>query len=244
MSPVIALSGVGKILGGRTILNNVSFDVAQGDVIGIIGPSGAGKSTLLRVVNQLARHDSGTLTVGGREVPRHQPDRKLTALRAQIGMVFQGFHLWPHRTALENVIEAPIRVKGLPRERARAEGLAYLDRVGLRDRAEHYPAQLSGGQQQRVAIARALAMKPVSILFDEPTSALDPRLASEVLATMSALATENVTMLVVTHEMGFARRVANRILYMNAGEIRQDRTTAGFFEDQDDAEVRAFLTTE
>jgi ABC-type polar amino acid transport system ATPase subunit len=164
------------------------------------------------------------------------------ALRSQVGMIFQQFHLWPHMTVLGNVIEAPIRVARTSRAVAVADGLRFLAQVGLADRAQDYPSQLSGGQQQRVAIARALAMRPVSILFDEPTSALDPKLASEVLATMSGLAAQNVTMLVVTHEMSFARRVATRIVYMSAGRIVHDCPTREFFEDQRDPEVQAFLS--
>jgi len=241
MKPLISLNNVGKFLGGREILRGISLDVHQGDIIGIIGPSGAGKSTLLRIVNQLARHDTGDVVIDGLSVTRNLPDRKLSDLRSRVGMVFQGFHLWPHMTALQNVIEAPVQTKRLARDKAIEEGMEFLDQVGLKDRAHHYPSQLSGGQQQRVAIARALAMRPVSILFDEPTSALDPRLAKEVLATMTGLAAKKVTMMVVTHEMSFARRVANRVIYMRAGEIVQDRPTQDFFDDQHDPEIREFL---
>lgn len=243
-SPLIRLVGVSKTFGDSTVLADINLDVFPGDVISVIGPSGAGKSTMLRVMNQLEFHQAGEIVIDGQIVDRTLSARRLAAIRARIGMVFQGFHLWQHMTALQNVTEGPVRVRGLSRRAATELAMRVLREVGLGDRIDSYPSQLSGGQQQRVAIARALAMEPLAILFDEPTSALDPRLASEVLTTMSALASRGVTMLVVTHEMGFARRVSNRVVFMEQGRIVEQGPSTAFFEQPSSAEAAAFLSHE
>ena len=199
------------------MLRGIDAQVARGEVVCIIGPSGSGKSTILRCINGLESYDGGDIRVDGIRVDREGPGIK--AIRTRVSMVFQRFNLFPHRTALENVIEGPVYVKGEPRAQARERGLALLERVGLADKAEAHPSQLSGGQMQRVAIARALAMQPEAILFDEPTSALDPELVGEVLGVMRSLAEEGMTMAVVTHEMGFAREVADRVLFIDGGVV-------------------------
>ena len=214
---MIRLADVHKSFGAHEVIKGVSAEVAKGEVVCIIGPSGSGKSTILRCINGLEGYDRGEIDVDGLRVDRNS--RSIVAVRTQVSMVFQRFNLFPHRTALENVMEGPIYVKKEPREDARRRGLALLARVGLAGRENAYPAQLSGGQQQRVAIARALAMNPKAILFDEPTSALDPELVGEVLQVMRELAEEGMTMLVVTHEMGFARDVADRVLFLDGGVI-------------------------
>ena len=199
------------------MLRGIDAQVARGEVVCIIGPSGSGKSTILRCINGLESYDGGDIRVDGIRVDRDGPGIK--AIRTRVSMVFQRFNLFPHRTALENVIEGPVFVKGEPRAQARERGLALLDRVGLADKAAAHPSQLSGGQMQRVAIARALAMQPEAILFDEPTSALDPELVGEVLGVMRSLAEDGMTMAVVTHEMGFAREVADRVLFIDGGVV-------------------------
>ena len=214
---MIRLADVHKRFGAHEVIKGISAEVAKGEVVCIIGPSGSGKSTILRCINGLESYDRGEIAVDGLRVDRNS--RSIVAVRTQVSMVFQRFNLFPHRTALENVMEGPIYVKKEPREDAQTRGLALLARVGLAGREHAYPAQLSGGQQQRVAIARALAMNPKAILFDEPTSALDPELVGEVLQVMRALAEEGMTMLVVTHEMGFARDVADRVLFLDGGVI-------------------------
>ena len=214
---MIRLADVHKRFGAHEVIKGISAEVAKGEVVCIIGPSGSGKSTILRCINGLESYDRGEIAVDGLRVDRNS--RSIVAVRTQVSMVFQRFNLFPHRTALENVMEGPIYVKKEPREDAQTRGLALLARVGLAGRERAYPAQLSGGQQQRVAIARALAMNPKAILFDEPTSALDPELVGEVLQVMRALAEEGMTMLVVTHEMGFARDVADRVLFLDGGVI-------------------------
>ena len=214
---MIRLADVHKRFGVHEVIKGISAEVAKGEVVCIIGPSGSGKSTILRCINGLESYDRGEIAVDGLRVDRNS--RSIVAVRTQVSMVFQRFNLFPHRTALENVTEGPIYVKREPREEARRRGRALLARVGLAGREHAYPAQLSGGQQQRVAIARALAMNPKAILFDEPTSALDPELVGEVLQVMRALAEEGMTMLVVTHEMGFARDVADRVLFLDGGVI-------------------------
>jgi polar amino acid transport system ATP-binding protein len=214
---MIVLSDVHKSFGAHHVIHGISAEVKRGEVVCIIGPSGSGKSTILRCINGLERYDRGSITIDGERVDCDAAG--ITTLRTQVGMVFQRFNLFPHRTALENVIEGPLFVKREGRRAAVERGRALLGRVGLAAREGAYPAELSGGQQQRVAIARALAMQPKAILFDEPTSALDPELVGEVLGVMRALAEEGMTMVVVTHEMGFAREVADRILFLDHGLI-------------------------
>jgi len=214
---MITLTDVRKSFGPAHVIRGVSFEVARGEVVCIIGPSGSGKSTILRCINGLESYDGGTIAIDGEKVDR--TSSRITAVRTQVSMVFQRFNLFPHRTALDNVIEGPRFVKGEPRAAAVERGRALLARVGLAAKEAAYPPQLSGGQQQRVAIARALAMQPKAILFDEPTSALDPELVGEVLGVMRALAEDGMTMVVVTHEMGFAREVADRVLFLDHGLI-------------------------
>ncbi|MBJ2230793.1 amino acid ABC transporter ATP-binding protein [Pseudomonas simiae] len=206
-----------KHYGSHRVLHGVDLNVAKGEVVCLIGPSGSGKSTLLRCINALEAYDGGVITVFGETVQRGS--KTVHALRSRMGMVFQRFNLFPHRTVLENVMEGPVYVKGEPPTQAREEALVLLEKVGLSAKADAYPDQLSGGQQQRVAIARALAMKPDAMLFDEPTSALDPELVGDVLAVMRTLADEGMTMIVVTHEMGFAREVADRVCFLHGGYI-------------------------
>ncbi|WP_166298390.1 amino acid ABC transporter ATP-binding protein [Bradyrhizobium sp. 2S1] len=214
---MIELRDVHKSFGKVEVLKGITASVAKSEVVCIIGPSGSGKSTILRCINGLESYDRGEISVEGARVD--QGDRSIVAIRTQVSMVFQRFNLFPHRTALENVIEGPLYVKKEPREAAVARGRALLAQVGLADKAEVHPPQLSGGQQQRVAIARALAMQPKAILFDEPTSALDPELVGDVLSVMRKLADDGMTMVVVTHEMGFARDVADRVLFIDGGVI-------------------------
>ena len=217
---MISVRKVAKAYGGHRVLDGVSLEVAKGEVVCVIGPSGSGKSTLLRCVNGLEHYDEGEIAIDG--VPVHREHASIHALRSEVGMVFQRFNLFPHRTALENVMEGPVYVKGVPREEARERASALLAKVGLAQKLNAYPAKLSGGQQQRVAIARSLAMQPKAMLFDEPTSALDPELVGEVLKVMLTLAREGMTMLVVTHEMGFAAEVAQRVLFLDHGRIVEE----------------------
>jgi polar amino acid transport system ATP-binding protein len=217
---MIELAGVHKSFGAHHVIRGVAASVAKGEVVCVIGPSGSGKSTILRCINGLEGYDRGEIRIDGLLVDRN--DRAIRAIRTQVSMVFQRFNLFPHRTALENVVEGPIYVKKEPRADAVRRGRALLARVGLADKEDAYPAALSGGQQQRVAIARALAMQPKAILFDEPTSSLDPELVGEVLAAMRSLAEDGMTMLVVTHEMGFAREVADRVLFLDQGVIAEE----------------------
>ena len=214
---MITLSEVHKSFGVHHVIRGVSAEVKRGEVVCIIGPSGSGKSTILRCINGLEGYDQGSISIDGEKVDR--TSNSITAVRTQVSMVFQRFNLFPHRTALENVIEGPLFVKREPRAAAVERGRALLARVGLSAKQDAYPPQLSGGQQQRVAIARALAMQPKAILFDEPTSALDPELVGEVLSVMRSLAEDGMTMVVVTHEMGFAREVADRVLFLDHGLI-------------------------
>lgn len=226
-TPMVLAEGVSKSFGSNEVLKGIDLRVNPGEVLCIIGPSGSGKSTFLRCINHLERVDAGRLSVDGEVVGYRQHGDKLYELkpkeaarqRREIGMVFQRFNLFPHMTALENIIEAPIRVKGLSKAKAVERGTQLLARVGLSDKGDHYPSQLSGGQQQRVAIARALAMDPKLMLFDEPTSALDPELVGEVLDVMKGLASSGMTMVVVTHEMGFAREVADELVFMDGGVV-------------------------
>jgi polar amino acid transport system ATP-binding protein len=217
---MIELSNVTKSFGAHQVLKGITGSVQRGEVVCLIGPSGSGKSTILRCINGLESYDGGAITVDGAKVDR--AERSIVGIRTAMAMVFQRFNLFPHRTALENVVEGPIHVKKEPAAQALARGRDLLARVGLADKFGAYPAQLSGGQMQRVAIARALAMQPKAILFDEPTSALDPELVGEVLGVMKSLAEEGMTMLVVTHEMGFAREVADRVLFLDGGVIVEE----------------------
>lgn len=214
---MISIRNIRKSFGSNLVLDDISLDVSQGEVVCVIGASGSGKSTLLRCVNGLETYDAGDITVDGQRVD--QVGRQMVAIREKVAMVFQRFNLFPHRTALENVMEGPIYVKRESRDSAMRNARALLAQVGLAGKEDAYPASLSGGQQQRVAIARALAMQPRAILFDEPTSALDPELVGEVLSVMRALANQGMTMMVVTHEMGFAREVADRVIFIDRGHI-------------------------
>ena len=236
----ISMRQVNKYFGTVQVLRDVSLEIAPGEVIVVCGPSGSGKSTLIRCINQLEPIQSGEVLIFGQPIDRSK--KGLARLRARVGMVFQSFNLYPHMTALENVTLAPIRAKGLPRAEADAIGNSLLARVGLADKAKAYPAYLSGGQQQRVAIARALAMQPDVILFDEPTSALDPEMIQEVLDVMGSLAEDGMTMIIVTHEMNFARRVADRVVFMDAGRILEVASPQEFFANPREARARLFLS--
>jgi ABC-type polar amino acid transport system ATPase subunit len=246
---VIRLEHVNKSFGHIQVLRDVSLEVQKGEVLCIIGPSGAGKSTLLRCINHLEAIDSGTIYIEGTPVYRYarggrqvvDPDHRVEALRSQIGMVFQSFNLFPHLTALQNIMIAPVHVRREPKEEVRRRAAALLTKVGLSDKTHAYPHELSGGQQQRVAIARALAMQPKAMLFDEVTSALDPELIGEVLRVMRQLAAEGMTMVAVTHEMGFARDVADRLLVMVDGAIIEDGPPSQIFAAPKQPRVKQFL---
>jgi glutamate/aspartate transport system ATP-binding protein len=237
---VIAIRNVGKRYGSFQALKGCTTQVAKGEVVVVCGPSGSGKSTLIKCVNGLERIDEGEIVVDGISVG--DPRTDLPRLRARVGMVFQHFELFPHMRVVENLSLAQVKVLGRSKEEARERGLALLERVGLRGHAEKHPGQLSGGQQQRVAIARALAMDPVCMLFDEPTSALDPEKINEVLDVMVELAREGMTMMVVTHEMGFARKVARRVVFMDEGRIVEDAATEAFFGSPRSERARQFLS--
>jgi polar amino acid transport system ATP-binding protein len=247
---VMRAEDVHKRFGRLEVLKGVSLDVQQRETVCIIGPSGSGKTTFIRCINHLEKVDGGRITVNGQLIGYRQKGDKLAEdseksiarQRTQIGMVFQRFNLFPHKTALENVIEAPVQVLGQSREQATAEGVRLLTRVGLADKTGTYPGKLSGGQQQRVAIARSLAMKPALILFDEPTSALDPEVTGEVLSVMEELAHEGMTMIVVTHEMGFAREAADRVVMMDEGVIIEEGTPEHFFEAPEHERTKQFLS--
>ena len=238
MAAIIDIKGITKAFGDFRALNGVDLQVAEGEIVVIIGPSGSGKSTLIRCINQLEEHDGGTITVDGHAV---QKGADLTAICTELGMVFQSFNLFPHLSVLRNVALAPVRVRGLSWADAEARARKLLERVGLKDHIEKYPAQLSGGQQQRVGIARALAMEPKVLLFDEPTSALDPEMVGEVLDVIQQLAKTGVTMIVVTHEMGFARKAANRVVFMDAGRIVEQGPPEILFDAPRDERLRNFL---
>ena len=240
-TPIIELRNANKHFGKLRVLKDVSLRVGRGEVVVIIGPSGSGKSTLCRTVNRLETIDSGEILIDGAHMP--QEGRELAALRAQIGMVFQSFNLFAHMTVMDNMTLAPVDVLKKTRKEAREEAMRLLARVGVADQASKLPAQLSGGQQQRAAIARALAMHPKAILFDEPTSALDPEMIGEVLGVMTELAKEGMTMLVVTHEMSFARRVADRVIFMDGGAIIEEGEPEAFFVHPKTERARAFLQT-
>jgi glutamate/aspartate transport system ATP-binding protein len=237
---MITIDNVSKWYGKIQVLKNCSADVAKGEVVVVCGPSGSGKSTLIKCVNALEPFQEGTITVDGVSVG--DPKTNLPKVRARIGMVFQHFELFPHISVKRNLTLAQIKVLGRDPKCAAEKGLKLLERVGLGAHAENYPGQLSGGQQQRVAIARALAMDPIAMLFDEPTSALDPEMINEVLDVMVALAKEGMTMIVVTHEMGFARKVANRVVFMDKGEIVEDAPTAEFFGKPRSERAQLFLS--
>jgi len=239
-APMIEMRGVGKWFGHFQVLKNIDLAVAQGEKIVLCGPSGSGKSTLVRLLNGLEPYQSGTVTVDGIELKNDA--KAIEAVRGEVGMVFQSFNLFPHLTALENLTLAPIWVRRMPKKDAEALALQLLERVRIAEQAHKYPAQLSGGQQQRVAIARALAMRPKIMLFDEPTSALDPEMIKEVLDVMVELAAEGMTMVVVTHEMGFARTVADRVVFMDQGEIVEAAAPKAFFEAPRTDRARLFLS--
>jgi len=248
--PMVKAEAIHKRFGRLEVLRGISLEVARGEVMCVIGPSGSGKSTFLRCINHLEKIDSGRLSVDGDLVGYRQRGAKLYELhdsevatrRAEIGMVFQRFNLFPHKTALENVIEAPCTVRSVPRKEAVAQAEALLERVGLADKLAAYPAQLSGGQQQRVAIARALAMAPKLMLFDEPTSALDPELVGDVLDVMRGLAKDGMTMVVVTHEIGFAREVADKLVFMDEGVIVEAGDPREVIANPRHERTRAFLS--
>jgi len=238
--PAIQFKVVNKWFGKLHVLRDITTDVAPGEVVVVCGPSGSGKSTLIRCVNALERVQQGEIIVLGESITG--PSVNLTRLRTHVGMVFQQFNLFPHMTALANIMLAPMKVRGLSREQADKTARALLERVGIPDKADNYPANLSGGQQQRVAIARALAMEPRIMLFDEPTSALDPEMINEVLEVMTDLAKSGMTMMVVTHEMGFARRVAHRVIFMDEGVIVEADTPQTFFASAKSDRARQFLS--
>ncbi len=240
VDPLIELRDVNKHYGTLHVLRDISLTVGRGEVVVVIGPSGSGKSTLCRVMNRLETVGSGTILIDGRPLP--EEGRGLAKLRAEVGMVFQSFNLFAHKTVLANVSLAQIKVRGRKKEDADRRSRELLDRVGLASQADKYPAQLSGGQQQRVAIARALAMDPKALLFDEPTSALDPEMINEVLEVMQQLAREGMTMVVVTHEMGFARSAANRVVFMSDGCVIEDRTPEEFFTAPESDRAKDFLS--
>ena len=240
-TPVIELKHVDKHFGNLHVLKDISLSVQKGEVVVIIGPSGSGKSTLCRTINRLETIDSGEILIEGTKMP--QEGKELARLRAQIGMVFQSFNLFAHKTIIDNVILGPMDVLKKSRKEAKEEAMQLLARVGVDSQAHKVPAQLSGGQQQRVAIARALAMHPKAILFDEPTSALDPEMIGEVLDVMTTLAREGMTMLVVTHEMNFARRVASRVIFMDGGSIIEENTPDEFFNNPKSQRARDFLNS-
>ena len=250
MVATVQIRNLCKSYGSHQVLTNINLDVERGEVVCVIGPSGSGKSTLLSCVNFLEPYDSGEVLVDGELVGYRRngsgklvpvSERQLNKTREHIGIVFQQFNLFPHMTALQNVIEAPIQVSGLPKEKAIERGRALLAKVGLSEKQNSYPSQLSGGQQQRVAIARSLAMEPKVMLLDEVTSALDPELVGEVLAVMQSLARDGLTMLVVTHEMGFAREVSDRIIFMDAGEIVEQGRPEDIFGVAQTPRLKSFL---
>ncbi|MFC8718320.1 amino acid ABC transporter ATP-binding protein [Kitasatospora sp. NPDC057198] len=239
-TPLVSLRGVNKHFGALHVLQDIDLEIAQGEVVVLIGPSGSGKSTLCRTINRLETIDSGTIEVDGRPLPAE--GRELARLRAQVGMVFQSFNLFAHKTVLQNVVLAQVKVGRVPKAEAEKTARELLERVGVGAQADKFPAQLSGGQQQRVAIARALAMNPKVMLFDEPTSALDPEMVNEVLEVMRSLAAKGMTMVVVTHEMGFARSAANRVLFMADGRIVEQNTPEAFFTAPRSDRAKDFLS--
>ncbi|MCS4489159.1 amino acid ABC transporter ATP-binding protein [Corynebacterium sp. ES2775-CONJ] len=237
---MIRFDGVNKYFDDFHALKNINLDIPRGQVVVVIGPSGSGKSTLCRAINRLETIEQGTIYIDGERLPEEGKD--LARLRSEVGIVFQSFNLFPHMTIRDNVTLGPIKVRGMPKNTAQALALDLLDRVGIGNQAKKYPAQLSGGQQQRVAIARALAMQPKVMLFDEPTSALDPEMVNEVLDVMTDLAHEGMTMVCVTHEMGFARKAAHRVLFMADGEIIEDSDPQSFFDNPQHERSQDFLS--
>ncbi len=237
---LVQIRGVNKWFGQNHVLTDVDLDIHRGEVVVVIGPSGSGKSTLCRCINRLETIQSGNITIDG--VPLPAEGKALATLRADVGMVFQSFNLFAHKTIIENVTLGPIKVRGVSKADATAQGMALLERVGITAKAHQYPAELSGGQQQRAAIARALAMKPKVMLFDEPTSALDPEMVNEVLDVMLELANEGMTMVVVTHEMGFARKAAKRVAFMDGGQLVEVAAPTQFFENPQTERARGFLS--
>ncbi len=237
--PMIRMQAVDKHFGELHVLRDINLEVDAGQVVVVLGPSGSGKSTLCRTINRLEPIDRGTIEVDGAQLPAE--GKALAGLRADVGMVFQSFNLFAHKTILDNVTLAPLKVRRMKKDEAEKRGMELLERVGIANQCDKYPAQLSGGQQQRAAIARALAMRPKVMLFDEPTSALDPEMVNEVLDVMTTLAREGMTMLVVTHEMGFARKAANRVVFMDGGEIVEDAPPDQFFTAPRSGRAKDFL---
>ncbi|MBR0006727.1 MULTISPECIES: amino acid ABC transporter ATP-binding protein [Bacillus] len=237
---MITFQNVNKHYGDFHVLKQINLQIEKGEVVVIIGPSGSGKSTLLRCINRLESINEGVLTVNGTAINDRKTD--INQVRQNIGMVFQHFHLYPHKTVLQNIMLAPVKVLRQPPEQAKETARYYLEKVGIPDKADAYPSQLSGGQQQRVAIARGLAMKPEVMLFDEPTSALDPEMIGEVLDVMKTLAKEGMTMVVVTHEMGFAKEVADRIVFIDEGKILEEAMPAEFYANPKEERARLFLS--
>ena len=238
--PLVQLRGVTKYFGDFRALDHVDLDIAKGEKVALLGASGSGKSTLCRCINRIEKATEGTISIDGRPLP--QEGKALAQMRAEVGMVFQSFNLFPHYTALENIALSPIHVRKIPKDQATAQARDLLARVGLSEKADSYPAELSGGQQQRVAIARALAMQPQVLLFDEPTSALDPEMIKEVLDVMTELAESGMTMLVVTHEMVFARHACDRVCFMDAGRIVEQGTPSEFFSNPRTDRAKDFLS--
>jgi glutamate transport system ATP-binding protein len=239
-TPMVVMTDVQKYFGDHHVLKDVTLRIAPREVVVVVGPSGSGKSTLCRCINRLESLSEGEIRIDGELLP--EEGKALARLRSDVGMVFQSFNLFAHRTILDNVTLGPINVRRESKKAAQQYGLELLDRVGIADKADSFPAQLSGGQQQRAAIARALAMRPKVMLFDEPTSALDPEMVTEVLDVMVSLAKEGMTMVVVTHEMGFARRAADRVVFMDDGRIVEENTPAEFFDNPQSERAQAFLS--
>lgn len=237
--PMIRMKAVDKFFGPLHVLKDINLEIPKGEVVVVLGPSGSGKSTLCRSINRLEPINSGVIEVDGRPLPAEGKD--LARLRADVGMVFQSFNLFAHKSIVDNVSLAPVKVRKVAKDEARKTAMQLLERVGIANQSDKYPAQLSGGQQQRAAIARALAMKPKVMLFDEPTSALDPEMVQEVLDVMTSLAKEGMTMLVVTHEMGFARKAADRVIFMSDGEVVEDSAPDAFFTDPKSNRAKDFL---
>lgn len=246
---MLKIENVSKQFDGKCVVHNVSFNVNKGEVVALIGPSGSGKSTLLRCLNLLEKIDSGKVIVGGDVMVQtndgkivYASEASLRKIRLRLGLVFQNFNLFPHFSVLQNITEAPVHVEGIPYEQAKATAYALLDKIGLRDKADAYPYQLSGGQSQRVAIARAMALNPDILFFDEPTSALDPELTGEVLKVIRSLAAEHMTMMVVTHEMSFARDVADRVIFIDQGQIVEEGSPEEVFGNPKNERTKAFLS--
>jgi glutamate transport system ATP-binding protein len=237
--PMIRMKAVDKFFGPLHVLKDINLEIPKGEVVVVLGPSGSGKSTLCRAINRLEPINAGTIEVDGKLLPAEGKD--LARLRADVGMVFQSFNLFAHKSIVDNVLLAPVKVRKVAKDEARKHAMELLERVGIANQADKYPAQLSGGQQQRAAIARALAMRPKVMLFDEPTSALDPEMVQEVLDVMTSLAKEGMTMLVVTHEMGFARKAADRVIFMSDGEVVEDSTPETFFTAPKSNRAKDFL---